>query len=202
MSAERPTRRTFLATTMSAAVGVVVPARASAAVDRSMAQRYRFPTPNSNIDTGGAIIAVNGSMSAVNQVVTDYRRYVDILPRLSQSKVMGRRGKSVDVYLRAPIMSGVNHVWGVTRLTSYPWGTRGKKIVGRYVKGNLDGFHAQWKMYPCGTKRTVIRLELFLDPQVPVPADVITRELEWASDKAVTAVRDMVECNRSTVKND
>lgn len=172
------------------------------AKDRSKAQRYRFPTPGSEIDSGGAIIGVNGPMKKVLAVVQDYKRYVDILPRLSMSRVVGRKGKGVDVYLRAPILRGVNHVWGVSRFTPYKWRTKGKKIVARYQKGNLDAFFGQWKMYPCGPNRTVLRLELFLDPSVPVPAETITSELEWSADKGVTAVRDMVECNRSTVKDD
>jgi hypothetical protein len=43
---------------------------------------------------------------------------------------------------------------------------------------------------------------MFVDPGLPLPASVITGELEWAADKAVTAVRDKVELGRSTVKND
>ncbi len=197
------TRRILLLGGISGAAVWGVPDAAWAAnVDRSVASRYRFPTPNNAIDTGGAIIGINGPMAEVYRVVTMYRRYKEILPRVSMSKIMGRKGKSVDVYLRAPIMGGVNHVWGVARITPYPWRSQGKKVVARYRKGNLDGFRAVWKMYPCGPRRTVVRFELFLDPKIPVPAALVTPELAWAADKAVTAVRDMVECHRSTVKDD
>jgi ribosome-associated toxin RatA of RatAB toxin-antitoxin module len=197
------TRRSVSAWVVGAGTALwLPPALRAEDVDRTRATRYRFPTPNSDIETGGAIIGVNGPMAEVFKVVTSYARYVDILPRLSMSKVVKRDDESQDVYLRAPILNGVANIWGVSRFTPYKWGTKGKKVVGRYLKGNLDAFHGLWKMYPCGPRRTVLRLELFVDPQVPVPASSITPELEWASDKGVTAVRDIVECDSSSVKDD
>ena len=68
-------------------------------------------------------------------------------------------------------------------------------------KGNLESFEGAWKMYPCSSKRTVLRLELFLDVNVPVPDSWITPELAWAADKGVTAVRDAAECGMSSVKD-
>jgi hypothetical protein len=174
----------------------------AADVDRSVAKRYRLPTPGSDVDTGGAIVGVHAPIDRVLKVVMRFGRYIDILPRLSASKVVAKKGKATDVYLRAPILGGVAHVWGVARFTPTPYAKKGKKVVARYVKGNLDGFRGTWKLYPCSDVRTVLRLELYLVPKLPLPASIITPELEWAADKGVTAVRDIVECGRSTVKDD
>jgi ribosome-associated toxin RatA of RatAB toxin-antitoxin module len=193
-----PSRRDLL---LGAAASLLFPDVAFAK-DRSVAERYRIPTAGSEVDTGGAILGVHAPIDQVLKVVKSYGRYHQILPRVSASRVVGKTGQSTDVYLRCPILGGVAHVWGVARFTPKKWGKKGKKVVGRYVKGNLDGFHGLWKLYPCSDVRTILRLEIFLIPKIPLPASVITPELEWAADKGVTAVRDIVECGESTVKND
>ncbi len=164
------------------------------------AERYRLRSPGSDIETGGAIIGVRGSMEQVLEMTQQYHRYTEILPRMEQSRIIAKRNGHTDVYLRAPILRGVAHVWGVARFSPpQTYNRKGKRIVGRYVKGNLDGWHGQWKLYPCKPNRTILWMEMFVDLSIPVPNSLITPELMWAADMAVTAVRDMVECGASTV---
>jgi ribosome-associated toxin RatA of RatAB toxin-antitoxin module len=141
-------------------------------------------------------------MDSVLEVVQDFRKYHRILPRLELSRVVGKKKGMTDVYMRAPILRGLAHVWGIARFTPPKrYKRHGRAIAARMVDGNLDGWHGVWRLYPCG-KRTVLRMEMFIDLQIPVPDAVVTPELEWAADKAVTAVRDMVECGHSSVKGD
>ena len=162
------------------------------------ALRYRLPTPGGGVDTGGAIVGVRAPMDDVLDVVLRYRKYRHILPRLEQSRVVGKKGDSADVYLRAPILGGVATIWGIARFTGpRPWKDKGRQVVGELVRGNLDAFHGEWKLYPCGPSRTILRLELFVAVAIPLPSSAVTPELEWACDKAVSAVREMAECGRS-----
>jgi len=171
-------------------------------IDRRVARTHRIPTPGSRIETGVATIDVFGSVDQVLDVVLDYRKYNTILPRLETSRVVGKHKGATDVYLRAPILRGVAHVWGVARFTPPKRrATGGKEISGTLIKGNLDGWRGKWILHPCG-KRTILTMELFIDLQIPVPSKVVTKELEWAAGKGVTAVRDIVECGESGVKND
>lgn len=163
------------------------------------AVRYLKPTPGSEVQTGGAVIIVNAPLPKVRRVLLQYHRYKSILPRLEQSRIIDKNPEYADVYLRAPILRGVAHVWGVARFWApQPWG-RGQKIHSTYVKGNLDAWRGMWSMYPCGSQHTVLRMELFLELKIPLPASMVSPELAWASDKAVTAVRDRAEC-RQTAK--
>jgi hypothetical protein len=172
-------------------------------IDRSTAEAYRKPTPGSPIDTGGALIGIHATMDEVRRVLQRFDRYHRILPRVEQSHIVGKTKKHTDVYMRAPILRGVAHIWMVVRFREPTrWGHKGEKLVGRYVKGNLDGWRGAWRMYPCSSTRTVLRLELFVDLSMPVPSSMVTPELMWAARKGVTAVRDMVECGRSTVTKD
>ncbi len=171
-------------------------------IDRSVAQRYRFETPNNDVQSGGAIIAVNKPLTDVLKVVTTFRKYKHILPRLEQSRIVDKKpGKHTDLYVRAPVLGGTFHVWGVVRLSDPKrWRSRGKQVVGKLHKGNLEAWHNVWKMHHCGPKRTILRLEIYAELSIPVPASVVTAELEWAADRGVTAVRDIAECGRSSVR--
>jgi hypothetical protein len=176
---------------------IVVPA------DRAVAERYSVDVPDSDIDAGGSVIRIQGSMDRVLVVVRDFKRYVEILPRIRHSRVVGKRARMTDVYLEAPILNGLARAWGVARFPPpRPWAEDGLILEGTMVKGNLEAWWGRWKLQPCGEQCTTLRLEMFVDPDLPFPASVITRELEWATDKAVSAVRDKVELGRSTVKGD
>jgi hypothetical protein len=202
MAAELPRRR--LVAALGAGAGALFLPTVALGRDRSIAERYRKPTAGSDIDTGGAIIGVNAPLAKVLRVVTRYDRYDQILPRLEQSRIVGKTPQGgTDVYVRAPILRGVAHVWGVGRFTKpRRWGKAGKVIVGSLVKGNLEAWNSRWVLHPCSPTRTILRFEMFAMLIIPVPTSQVTPELMWASDMAVTAVRDMAECGRSTVAND
>jgi ribosome-associated toxin RatA of RatAB toxin-antitoxin module len=186
-------RRGFLHAASAALATTLLPGVALA--DRSVAESYRKPRAGSKVDVGGAMIGVNAPMNDVLKVVMKYRKYHTILPRLKTSKVMARKGNTSDVYMRAPILRGMFNIWAVTKFSGpLPWGKHGKKIIGKMTKGNVEAFDGVWKLNACGSRRCIVRLELFLIPKVPVPTSWITPELEWASRKGVTAVRDMAEC--------
>lgn len=177
------------------------PSMAAAAVrpDRRTAFRYRYPTPGSGIDTGGAVIDVHAPLARVLAEVQRFDRYHAVLPKLEQSRIVNVHRGVTDVYLRAPILRGVAHIWGVARFSKPKRWRNGLKIVGRLVKGNLDGWFGVWKMRRCGPA-TVLRLEMFIDVMVPVPDSWVTPEIEWAADMGVTAIRDIIECGEPSVR--
>jgi ribosome-associated toxin RatA of RatAB toxin-antitoxin module len=169
-----------------------MPPRAPSA--RGEAERYRVDAPASDVDVGGAAITVHGSMERVLAVVQSYPRYREIMPRVEQSRVVGKSEGGTEVYLQAPILGGVARVWGIARFSPpEPWEDGGRKIVATMVKGNLRSWHGVWKLTPCGEECTVLQLEMHIELKLPVPASSISGETAWACDKAVTSVRDLVE---------
>ncbi|MBW2454231.1 MAG: hypothetical protein JRI68_06965 [Deltaproteobacteria bacterium] len=200
----QPRRRDVLLAASLAGAACFVPsiARAAGTDDkgRLKAKRYRLPMPGSDIGIGGATLGIYAPMAAVLKVVLKYGNYDKILPRLEQSRIVGKEGDETDVYVRAPILRGVAHIWGVIRFgPPEPWAGEGKTLTGRLVKGNVEAYHGRWKLYPCGEDRTILQCEQFIDLKIPVPSSLVTPELEWAADKGVTAVRDIAECEESTV---
>ncbi len=199
----KPRRRDLLLAASWAGACCFIPqvARAAEPGEKPLrAKRYRLPMPGSNIGIGGATLGIYAPMDDVLKVLLDFRKYHTILPRLEQSRIVGKADGKTDVYVRAPILRGVAHIWGVIRFgPPKPWAGEGKTLTGRLVKGNVEAYHGRWRLYPCGKERTILQCEQFVDLKIPVPSSLVTPELEWAADKAVTAVRDIAECGQSSV---
>ncbi len=165
--------------------------------DRSVAENYQLPVPGSDRIVAGATIGVNAPLADVKKLVLSYQRYKDILPRLQQSRVVAEENGVTDVYMRAPILHGLSAIWGLMRFQPpVPWRKRGFQVEGNLVKGNMEAWHGKWMAFPCGDKRTLLKLELYIDLEVPVPVSIVNRELLWAAGVGVTAVRDLSECPR------
>ncbi len=167
--------------------------------DRSVAENYRLPIADSDRIVAGATIGVNTAIADVKAILLSFARYKDILPRLQQSRVVAEENGVTDVYMRAPIMHGLSAIWGVMRFTPPSvWRKRGLQIAGNLTKGNMSVWTGKWMAFPCGEKRTLLKLELYIDIDVPVPVSLVNDQLLWACRFGVTSVRDMAECGATT----
>ena len=170
---------------------------ASKLANRGKALRYDAthsePT-TSKIGWGGAAILVNAPMNQVRQVVTDYRNYEKFIKPFDSSKLISKKNGASEVYLQVPVMHGAAKIWAVVKIAAPVKDGDGEKIVARYVKGNVDDFVAVWRLRPTEDGGgTVLKLELLVDPKLPLPNSMVTGELKYAADLAVTAVRDRLE---------
>lgn len=159
-------------------------------------ERYNVAVPGTSIHAGGGMTAVNAPIAAVRQVVTDYAHYAEFMPRFQKSRIVGKSPAGTDVYLQVPILHGAATVWAVTRFGApVPEGT-GERIEGRLEgQGNVDDLRAIWHLRPVDETHTVLKLELLIVPKLPLPGSLVTPELEFAADQAVSASRDRVEAN-------
>jgi hypothetical protein len=157
-------------------------------------ERYNVAVPGYSIRAGGGMTAINAPLSMVRRTVTDYGRYADFMPRFQKSRVVGKSGPNTDVYLQVSILHGAANIWAVTRFgPPVPEGA-GERIEGRLNgQGNVDQLLAIWHLLPVDENRTIAKLELLIVPKLPLPGSVVTPELEYASDQAVSATRDRVE---------
>jgi hypothetical protein len=171
--------------------------------DRTVASNYTLPVEGTDVVIAGAAIDVHAPLEDVKRVLAAFHRYKEILPRLQQSRVVAENNGVTDVYLRAPILHGLTAVWGVARFAPFaPWRTRGVQLVGTLASGNLRKWSGKWMAFPCGERRTLLKLELFVETGMPIPTRIVNKWLLWASLKGVTAVRDMAECGKSLVSKD
>jgi ribosome-associated toxin RatA of RatAB toxin-antitoxin module len=164
------------------------------------AERYNLPTPGTSINTGGAQILVNAPLALVRQIVTDYGHYQDFMTKFRRSRVVQKNKDFTDVYLQVPIMHGAATFWGVTRFGKPKRLANGTEIIeGTLQQGNVDEFKAVWKLVPVDANHTILKVELLILPRLPLPASIVTPELEYASDQAVTASRNRAEASATRV---
>jgi len=157
-------------------------------------ERYNVVVPGFSIHAGGGMTAVNAPLALVRQSVTDYAHYSDFMPRFQKSRIVGKNGPTTDVYLQVAILHGAANVWAVTRFGGPVPDGGGERIEGKLEgQGNVDDLRAVWRLYPVDADHTIVKLELLIVPKLPLPGSIVTPELEFASDQAVSATRDRTE---------
>lgn len=154
----------------------------------------------SSIDVGGASILVDAPIDKVRRMVQSYGRYKKYVPMFDQSRLIQKQKGKSDVYLQIPVMHGAATIWMVARFAPVKKAGAEEHIVGRFVKGNVDQFVARWRLRPIDEKRTLVKLELLVDPGLPLPDAYVTKSLAYAADKGVTAVRDYAEGRKKLPK--
>jgi ribosome-associated toxin RatA of RatAB toxin-antitoxin module len=149
---------------------------------------------STSIRAGGGMTAVNAPLAEVRKIVLDFGHYAEFMPRFKKSRVVGRNGADTDVYLQVEILHGAATIWAVTRFTPPRPDGSGEVIEGKMGgQGNVDDLRSVWHLVPVDDTHTILKLELLIVPKVPVPGSVVTGELEYAADKAVSSARDKAE---------
>lgn len=159
------------------------------------AQRYTIPTtaPENPIDTGGAAILIHAPIETVRPIITGYGQYKKYVPTFEQSRLIGKKDGESEVYFDVPVLNGAAHIWAVVRMAKPKATPEGEVITGRLVKGNVEDFRTIWRLRKVDDKTTIAKLELLVDPEIPLPASFVTHHLQEAAVKGVTAIRKEAE---------
>jgi ribosome-associated toxin RatA of RatAB toxin-antitoxin module len=169
-------------------------AEAQRLAQKRSAERYNVEVPGASLRAGGAAIFVDAPMPVVRKVVTEYSKYASYIPRFQKSKVISKKDGKSDVYLQVPILNGAATVWSLTRFEPpAKEGTNGELIQGKMLEGNVNDLRGWFHLRPVDEGHTVLKLELLISLKLPLPGKLVTPELEFASDQAVTAIRDRAE---------
>jgi ribosome-associated toxin RatA of RatAB toxin-antitoxin module len=157
------------------------------------AERYEVQTPHSSIKAGAARVAVKATPEAVRKVVTDFKSYPEFISKFEKARVVGKDGDKTDVYLQVPILKGAAKVWAVVRFDP-PKSVNGEELVaGTMLKGNVKRLDATWRIKKIDDGNTQLNLELLIVPKLPFPGSLVTGEVAYAADEAVTGSRDRAE---------
>lgn len=158
------------------------------------AERYEVATPYSSTKAGAARVSVRAPMDVVRDVVTDYGAYDDHIKKFNKAQVVGRHGDKTDVYLQVPILKGVAKVWAVVRFEPVKkQGDGDELIVGHMVTGNVKKLDAWVRLKKIDEQNTQLNIELLIVPDLPVPGSLVTPEVAYAADQAVTGLRNHSE---------
>ena len=198
-------RRALVSVMAVVALAVVsVPGYAETEAERLLrtgkSERYNVEWEGQSIRAGGAMVAVDAPLADVRKVVTDFGNYAEFMPRFERSRIVRKSKDGVDVYLQVPILRGAANVWAVARFERPIAEGRGQRIEGRMTdQGNVRDLRAVWHLHPIDENRTLLKLELLIVPKLPLPASVITPELEFAAEQAVVASKERAEAKAKAV---
>lgn len=191
----------FLLVSLSWVLPPSAPARAADAPRHDKATRYRKSVPRESIQAGCAKVEVLAPVNTVLQVVNDFDHYASFIKRYKNgriqlqvhARVIAHPGDRPDVYLEVPILRGAAKVWGVLRFDPLKVVDGEDVREGHLVRGNVERLDARWRVRKIDESRTAVSAELLIVPNVPVPHDLVTGEVEFVADVAVSGARDEAE---------
>jgi ribosome-associated toxin RatA of RatAB toxin-antitoxin module len=147
----------------------------------------------SNISWGHAVAVIDQPIDEVLPVVVDYGNYVHFMPNFTKSKVIAQRGNRAMVYMEVSVASGTFTLWGQLKLSESPAEGDTRVIEAYLLDGNMDAFSASWRLTPVdGGARTEVDFKIYVDPDMPLPSSVFSRENEKAAGNTLRALRTRV----------
>jgi ribosome-associated toxin RatA of RatAB toxin-antitoxin module len=175
---------------LSAALVLAAPARAADEADVFTTQIAEKGSP---ISWGHAVGIIEKPIDEVLPVVVDYANYVHFMPNFTKSRVLAQRGNRAMVYMEVSVASGTFTLWGQLTLgEAAPEGDT-RVIEARLLDGNVDAFSATWRLTPVNDgARTEVDFKIYVDPHMPLPSSVFSRENERAAGNTVRALRTRV----------
>lgn len=190
----RATRDVAFAATLATALSLVAPSNQASAVEPHVENAGIFttqvPMEGSNIATGRAVIVVDQPIEEVLPIVLDYANYVQFMPNFTKSKVLAQRGSRAMVYMEVSVAKGMYTLYGQLNLAERPREGASRVVEGRLVDGNIDAFDASFTLTPTADGGgTEIDFRIYVDPDLPLPSSVFSRENERAAGRAVRALR-------------
>ena len=180
--------------TLAAALTVLTPtlaAPAHADLDENAGIfTAQLPEEGSTIQWGQAVIVVDEPMDEVLPIVRDYANYVTFMPNFTKSRVLAQRGSRAMVYMEVSVARGAITLWGQLALAERPGHGEARVVEARLMEGNVDAFSASFTLRPVdGGARTEIDFKIYVDPDIPLPSSIFSRENERAAGRTVRALR-------------
>ena len=148
----------------------------------------QVPTEGSNIAAGHAVITVDKPVDEVLSVLLDYGNYVQFMPNFTKSKVLAQRGSKAMVYMEVSVAKGMYTLYGQLKLDEQTQEGESRVVRGSLMDGNINAFNATFTLTPVA-EGTEIDFKIYVDPDLPLPSAVFSRENERAAGRAVRALR-------------
>ncbi len=150
----------------------------------------QIPEQGSEIAGGHAVIVVDEPIDEVLPIVLDYANYVRFMPNFTKSRILAQRGTRAMVYMEVSVAKGMYTLYGQLNLAERPQEGASRVVEGRLMDGNIDAFNASFTLTPVDDgARTKIDFKIYVDPALPLPSSIFSRENERAAGRTVRALR-------------
>jgi len=150
----------------------------------------QIPEEGSSIAWGQAVLVVDKPIEEVLPIIRDYANYKQFMPNFTKSKVLAQRGSRAMVYMEVSVAKGALTLWGQLNLAERPQDGESRVVEAHLMEGNIDAFSASWTLTPVdGGARTEVDFKIYVDPDIPLPSSIFSRENERAAGRTVRALR-------------
>ncbi len=191
----------FVATALLSPVSAIADTYAPPSSDASAVELFKLPgekkssaaESGSTFRKASAEIFINAPLAQVKAAAMDYAAYPTFIPKFQKLKLLKRDGDAAEIYLQIPVLHGAATIWAVEHFDAPTADGKGEKIVGHFVKGNVEDFRATWRYRAVDDKHTILALDMFLAPKITMPESLVTSEAEDACGDGVRAVKDRAE---------
>lgn len=147
-----------------------------------------------SIKGGKAVGVVDAPFNKVLEIVQDYGSYKEFMPHFRKSRVLSQRGANALLYLEADIVGGTHTLWAQMRVFKRPSQGDREVIDARLIKGNMTRFTARWELEPIDDgARTLVTFRILVDPDLPLPTPVFSKENKKSARRTIKALRQRIE---------
>lgn len=162
----------------------------AAAMDEDPVLTAQIVEEDSDIAWGQAVVVLDKPIEKVLAIVVDYANYVVFMPNFTKSSVLAQRGTRAVVYIEVSVAKGAITLWGRLTIAERPETSREHVVEARLQEGNVDAFRAVWKLTPVDRNaRTRVEFKIYVDPDIPLPSSIFSRENERAAGRTLRALR-------------
>ncbi len=157
-------------------------------------KKSNYAMKDSKYKVGHAEIFVSAPLKDVKEAVLDYAHYSEFIPKFQKSKVLkGKTGEVQEVFLQIPILHGAATIWAVESFAAPAADTKGEKVVGTMVKGNVEDLRTTWRYRAVDDKHSIVTVDIYIAPKIDAKEDLVTKEVEDACGDGVRAVKERAE---------
>jgi len=153
--------------------------------------------PGTEVLWGRAEGRVAAALQDVVRVVEDYGKYYTFLPHFRTSRVLSQRGNAAIVYMEAMVAMETIKLWAEVKLGPAAGSGETRVIQARMTKGNMKILEARWELTPIDAANTNVVFQLLIEPNVPLPSSVLSKENAKASRKTIGALRKNLAAQQS-----
>ena len=171
--------------------GLVLVLAGTAGASGELITTRQVASADSNIAWGEAEAELDTPLEAILPVLEDYGAYQEFMPNFRRSRVLAQRGTRARVYMEVSAAAGALTLWGQLDLREHQEPEAERRVIeAELLEGNIDAFRAEWRLEPTEDgERTHVAFRIFVDPDLPLPSSLISRENERAARRSIEAIR-------------
>jgi hypothetical protein len=143
---------------------------------------------------GRSTAVVEAPLERVRAAVLAFDSYAGFMPHYRTSRILDRSVSETQVYMQVAALGGLVKMGAQITFPSKASEASGwQEYASRFDGGNVRDFRAVWRMRELAPSRTLLSLEVFLLPKLPLPTATLNGENTKGAREGVEAMRKHIE---------